>query len=141
MIDRKTTAKAGENLSGNLQFYTLYTKFDISATDYYADRSQKVLQTIINLIHIRSQTVILGSPSTVTDLAAEGAQTLTGDGYVMKFTSEHAEVFALHDEYGQVVDPVYYLKHFLNEVYFDENLTFFSEGVSQNVEFRRFESI
>lgn len=141
MIEKKTIAKSGEHLSGNLQFYTMFVTFDISATNDFNDKSQKVLQTIINLIHIRAQTVILGDPYYTADLAAEGSEHLTGEGYVMKFTSEHEEVFALHDEYGQTVDPVYYLNHFLNDVQFDNDLTFFTEGVSRNVEFKRYESI
>ena len=139
--EKKTLVQAGENLSGNLQFYVLYAKFDISATNDYNDRSQKILQTVINLIHVRAQTVILGDPYETTDLEKEGALDLTGEGFVMKFTSEHAEVFGIHDDNGIVTDPVFYLKHFFTEVYFDDNLTFSSIGPSQNIEFRRFESI
>ncbi len=138
---RNTIASAGENLSGNLQFYVMYTKFDIRATGDYSDDSHKLLQTIINLIHVRSQTVILGEAVAVTDLAAEGSP-FTGAGYILKFTSEHDEVFAMHDKNTtEVTDPVYYLNNMFNDVKYDEDLTFKTMGTDINIAFKRFETI
>jgi len=44
-------ASAGENLSGNINFYTLYVKgLDITSTGDVSDQSQQNFDDIVNLV-------------------------------------------------------------------------------------------
>lgn len=85
-------ARAGENLSANLNFYTLYVKgLDISATGDITDQSQQNFDDVVNLINLVAQPIIMNNPISVdlTDLAP----TLTGAGFIFKFAVEHGNVF------------------------------------------------
>lgn len=85
-------AKAGENLSGNINFYTLYvTSLDIAATGNINDQSQQNFDDVINLINLVAQPVIMNNPLAV-DLTGI-APTLTGAGFIFKFAVEHGNVF------------------------------------------------
>lgn len=85
-------AKAGENLSGNINFYTLYvTSLDITATGNINDQSQQNFDDVVNLINLVAQPVIMNNPLAV-DLTGV-APTLTGAGFIFKFAVEHGNVF------------------------------------------------
>ena len=59
-------AKAGENLSGNINFYTLYvTSLDITATGNINDQSQQNFDDVVNLINLVAQPVIMNNPLAV----------------------------------------------------------------------------
>ena len=85
-------AKAGENLSGNINFYTLYVKgLDITATGDVADQSQRNFDDVCNLINLVAQPVIMNNPLTVTLDGLD--QTLKGPGMIFKFAVEHGRIF------------------------------------------------
>ncbi len=87
-------ARGGEFISNNLQFYTLYTKTDITMTNDYTDATQKDLDAMVQLIAGFSQVIISNDPVGVSDLNANGAPSLTGAGWIFKFAVEHPDVFA-----------------------------------------------
>ena len=85
-------AKAGENLSGNINFYTLYLSgLDITTTQNIQDQTQQNFDDVINLISLVAQPVIMNNPISV-DLTGL-APTLTGAGFIFKFAVEHGRIF------------------------------------------------
>ena len=57
-------ATAGENLSGNINFYTLFVKgLDITSTGDVTAQSQQNFDDICNLINLVAQPVIMNNPS------------------------------------------------------------------------------
>ena len=86
-------ASAGENLSGNINFYTLYVSgLDITTTGDVADQTQQNFDDVCNLINLVAQPVIMNNPISVT-LDQVGAPTLTGAGFIFKFAVEHGRIF------------------------------------------------
>lgn len=136
----QSIAKPSESLSKNIDFYVVYTKLNIVPTGNYLDQSQRNYDTIVSLVSIRAQPVINSKPYEVADLSAEGSEVLSGSGYVWKFAVEHSEVFALHDENFNIVDGVYHLKAIFDDVEVGGE-SIFVDGVEQNIEFKRFESL
>ena len=60
-------ASAGENLSGNINFYTLYvSSLDITTTGDVADQTQQNFDDVCNLINLVAQPVIMNNPISVT---------------------------------------------------------------------------
>lgn len=87
-------AKAGENLSGNINFYTLYVSsvLDITVTGDVNDQSQQNFDDVVNLINLVAQPIIMNNPLAVTLTGI--APTLTGAGFIFKFAVEHGDIFA-----------------------------------------------
>ena len=133
-------SRPSESLSKNIDFYVVYTKINILPTGNYLDQSQRNYDTVVSLVSIRAQPVINSKPYYVADLTAEGSEVLTGEGYVWKFAVEHSEIFALHNEDFEIVDGVYHLKAAFDDVEVGED-SIFVDGVEQNIEFKRFESL
>lgn len=105
-------ATAGENLSGNINFYTLYVKgLDITATGDVLDQSQQNFDDVCNLINLVAQPVIMNSPLPVT---LDGlAPSLTGSGMIFKFAVEHGRIFERNG------DPIAVLKEIFTGVAID----------------------
>ena len=85
-------ASAGENLLGNINFYTLYVKgLDITSTGDVSDQSQQNFDDIVNLVSLVAQPIIMNNPLSVS---LDGlAPSLTGAGMLFKFAVEHGKVF------------------------------------------------
>jgi len=86
-------ARGGEFVSNNLQFYTMYTTINLTATGSYVDLTQKDFDSVVQLIAGFAQVIISNDPVSVADLNANGAPTVTGSGYIFKFSVEHPDVF------------------------------------------------
>ena len=85
-------ASAGENLSGNINFYTMYVSgLDITATGNVADQTQQNFDDVVNVINLVAQPIIMNNPISVTLNGL--APTLTGAGMLFKFAVEHGKVF------------------------------------------------
>lgn len=136
----KAVARPSESMGRDLDFYSIYTKFDIVPTGDYRDASQQAYDTLVSLVSFRAQPVINGTPFYVEDLANEGAEKLTGSGYVWKFAVEHTQIFAKHDSNFKIIDDVYFLKMAFDDVEIGED-TIFIDGDEINIEFKRFESL
>jgi len=85
-------ATAGENLAGNINFYTMYIKVvDMTFTGDLADQSQQNMDDVVNIISLIAQPLVMNNPVAV---ALNGiAPTLTGSGMIFKFAVEHGKVF------------------------------------------------
>jgi len=85
-------ATAGENLAGNINFYTMYvTSLDITRTGDLVDQSQQNLDDVVNIISLVAQPIIMNNPLAVT--LGGIAPTLTGTGMIFKFAVEHGRIF------------------------------------------------
>ena len=105
-------ASAGENLSGNINFYTLYVSgLDITASGDIAIQTQQNFDDVCNLINLVAQPIIMNNPIAVN---LDGlAPTLVGPGFLFKFAVEHGDVFARDG------DPVAVLKEIFEGVQID----------------------
>tara|TARA_B100001964_G_C13901891_1_gene451988 strand:+ start:77 stop:481 length:405 start_codon:yes stop_codon:yes gene_type:complete len=100
-----------EVLSGNIEFYSLFTTIDITRTGDYGDNTQKDFESIVQVIGLRAMPVVMNNPvelSGVGELVLEGygAPTLTGAGWIFKFAFEREGVHTidtLKDELNGIV--------------------------------------
>jgi len=100
-------ASAGENLSGNINFYTLYVKgLDITTTGDVADQTQQNFDDVCNLINLVAQPVIMNNPISVT-LDQVGAPTLTGAGFIFKFAVEHGRIFERNGDTVAILKEIF----------------------------------
>jgi hypothetical protein len=91
---RNGAMASAETLTGNLEFFTMFTKLNIEATNDYADATQKDFESIIQVIALRSMPVIMNTPVELDGTGSNtlenyGAPTLTGSGYILKISFEH----------------------------------------------------
>lgn len=101
MYVNKNVSGVSEDLSGNLEWFTIYTTFDYTPTGIYSDETQKYFDVINMTFGLRTQAILNSVPTPVADLAVAGAPTLTGAGFVCSYSSEHSGVF------GKEVDGSY----------------------------------
>ena len=100
-------ASAGENLSGNINFYTLYVSgLDITTTGDVADQTQQNFDDVCNLINLVAQPVIMNNPISVT-LDQVGAPTLTGAGFIFKFAVEHGRIFERNGDTVAILKEIF----------------------------------
>lgn len=119
-------ASAGEHISGNMNFYTIYiSSIDITATGNIADQSQQNFDDVCNLINLVAQPIVMNNPISVTLTGL--APTLTGPGFIFKFAVEHGAVFQRSG------DPTAILKEIFEGVTID-NVTVSTTG-TPNIEF------
>lgn len=100
-------AKAGENLSGNINFYTLYVSsvLDITVTGDINDQSQQNFDDVVNLINLVAQPIIMNNPLAVTLTGL--APTLTGTGFIFKFAVEHGDIFARNGDNVSILEELF----------------------------------
>lgn len=82
-----------EVLTGNIEFFSLFTTLDIRVTGSYADASQKDFESIVQVIGLRAMPTVMNNPVYLNGLGANllenyGASHLTGAGYIFKFATE-----------------------------------------------------
>ena len=100
-----------EVLSGNIEFYSLFTTIDITRTGDFGNNTQKDFESIVQVIGLRAMPVVMNNPvelSGVGSLVLEGygAPTLTGAGWIFKFAFEREGVHTidtLKDELNGIV--------------------------------------
>ena len=109
--NRSGAMGSSETLSGNIEFYTLFTSIDIARTGNFDDNSQKDFESVVQVIGLRAQPVVMNEPVALNGVGANvlenyGAPTLTGAGYIFKFATETPNahtVDTLKDELNGVV--------------------------------------
>lgn len=89
-----------EVLTGNLQFFTLYTSLDVTVTGDYTTNSQKDFESVIQVIALRAMPVIMNEPveldgTGTNTLEDYGAPTMTGAGWIFKFAFERQDVHSV----------------------------------------------
>ena len=82
-----------EVLTGNIEFFTLYTNLDIRVTGSYADSSQKDFESVVQVIGLRAMPAVMNNPVYLNGtgqnlLENYGASSITGSGFIFKFATE-----------------------------------------------------
>jgi hypothetical protein len=110
-ISRSGAMGSSEVVSGNIEFYTLFTTIDITRTGDYTDNTQKDFESVVQVIGLRAQPVVMNNPVALNGAGANvlenyGAPTLTGAGWIFKFAFEREGVHSiqtLKDELDGIV--------------------------------------
>jgi hypothetical protein len=110
-LTRSGAIGSSEVVSGNIEFYTLFTKLDITQTGDYSDNSQKDFESVVQCIGLRAMPVVMNEPVELSGSGAfvlenYGAPTLTGAGWIYKFAFEREGVHTittLTDELNGIV--------------------------------------
>jgi len=100
-LTRSGAMRSAEVLSGDLEFFTLYTSLDITVTGDFTTPTQKDFEAVVQVIGLRAMPVIMNEPVYLDgedDLALEnfGAPSLTGAGWIFKFAFERVGVHTLN---------------------------------------------
>ena len=112
MVGQRSGAMgSSEVVSGNIEFYTLFTTIDITRTGDYSDNTQKDFESVVQVIGLRAQPVVMNNPVQLNGVGANvlenyGAPTLTGAGFIFKFAFEREGVHTvdtLKDELDGIV--------------------------------------
>lgn len=112
MVGQRSGAMgSSEVVSGNIEFYTLFTTMDITRTGDYSDNTQKDFESIVQVIGLRAQPVVMNNPVQLNGVGANvlenyGAPSITGAGFIFKFAFEREGVHTvdtLKDELDGIV--------------------------------------
>jgi len=92
-LDRKGAMTSIEVLTGNIEFFTLFTSMDITVTGDYNDNTQKDFESVVQVIGMRAMPAVMNNPVYLNGLGNNllenyGASTLTGAGWIFKFATE-----------------------------------------------------
>ena len=109
--NRSGAMGSSETLSGNIEFYTLFTSLNITRTGDYTDNTQKDFESVVQVIGLRAQPVVMNNPVALNGAGSNllenyGAPTLTGAGWIFKFAFEREGVHSidtLKDELDGIV--------------------------------------
>lgn len=152
-------ASAQQNLTADLQFYILYCtspgaysdpdpnppeaqeqirSVNILVTDHIQDQSQKNFEILFQTLALRAAPVIMNNPVAEQSLAAAGAPTLVGEGFMWKFALERGDIW----QNFQTGDPVGLLIKDLDGVIIASGVRITTvpgspSGVPMNMEFIR----
>ena len=110
-ITRSGAMGSSEVVSGNIEFYTLFTSIDITRTGDYTDNTQKDFESVVQVIGLRAQPVVMNNPVALNGAGSNllenyGAPTMTGAGWIFKFAFEREGVHSidtLKDELNGIV--------------------------------------
>ena len=112
MVEQRSGAMgSSEVVSGNIEFYTLFTSIDLTRTGDYTDNTQKDFESVVQVIGLRAQPVVMNNPVALNGSGANvlenyGAPSLTGAGWIFKFAFEREGVHSiqtLKDELDGIV--------------------------------------
>lgn len=86
----KTDTDSVLRITSDFEFFTLFTKLDITSTRDHNDDSQKDFESLIQVIGLRTMPALMYAPLVLNgegmnQLEHFGAPSLTGDGWVLKF--------------------------------------------------------
>ena len=96
-LPRAGAMASQEVVTGNIEFYTLFTTIDITHTGDYSDDTQKDFESVVQVIGLRAMPIIMNSPVELNGIGGNvienfGAPTLTGAGWIFKFAFEREAV-------------------------------------------------
>jgi len=102
---------SSEVLSSNIEYYSLFTKLDITSTGDFSDNTQKDFESVVQVIGLRAQPVVMNNPVALSGSGAlvlenYGAPSITGAGWIFKFAFEREGVHTidtLKDELNGIV--------------------------------------
>ena len=92
-LNRSWEMGSVEVLTGNIEFFTLFTTIDITVTGNYNDNSQKDFESVVQCIGLRAMPTVMNNPVALNGSGSNllqnyGAPTLTGAGWIFKFATE-----------------------------------------------------
>lgn len=98
--NRSGAMGSAEVVTGNIEFYTLYTTIDITRTGDYSDASQKDFESVVQVIGLRAMPIMMNEPVELDGTGANvlenyGAPTLSGAGWIYKFAFERTAVHTI----------------------------------------------
>lgn len=110
-LQRAGAMNSQEVVTGNIEFYTLFTKLDITHTGDYNDDTQKDFESVVQVIGLRAMPIIMNRPVELSGVGSNvlenfGAPTITGAGWIFKFAFEREAVHSietLRDELHGIV--------------------------------------
>jgi hypothetical protein len=110
-IERSGAMSSQEVVTGNIEFYSLFTSLDITKTGDYADNSQKDFESVVQVIGLRAMPIIMNNPVALNGVGQNllenyGAPSITGAGWIFKFAFEREAVHTidtLKDELDGIV--------------------------------------
>ena len=99
-LTRSGAMGSAEVVSGNIEFYTLFTTLDITRTGNFSDDTQKDFESVVQCIGLRAMPVVMNEPVELNGsgsfvLENYGAPTLTGAGFIFKFAFEREGVHTI----------------------------------------------
>ena len=101
MVGQRSGAMgSSEVVTGNIEFYTLFTTLDITRTGDYSDNTQKDFECVVQVIGLRAQPVVMNNPVKLNGVGQNllenyGAPSLTGAGWIFKFAFERESVHSI----------------------------------------------
>jgi len=92
-LNRSGAMGSVEVLTGNIEFFTLFTTLDINVTGDFSNNSQKDFESVVQVIGMRAMPAVMNNPVYLNGVGQNllenyGASTLTGAGYIFKFATE-----------------------------------------------------
>lgn len=112
MVGQRSGAMTSmEVVTGDIEFFTLYTTIDITNTDDFGDSSQKDFESVVQVIGMRAMPIVMNNPVELDGtgnnlLENYGAPSMTGAGYIFKFATERPgahTVETLVNEFDNIV--------------------------------------
>ena len=99
-LARSGAMGSSEVVSGNIEFYTLFTTIDITRTGDFSNNTQKDFESVVQVIGLREQPVVMNNPVQLNGSGANvlenyGAPSLTGAGFIFKFAFEREGVHSV----------------------------------------------
>lgn len=99
-LTRSGAMNSQEVVTGNIEFYTLYTSIDLSHTGNFADATQKDFESVVQVIGLRAMPIIMNNPVALNGVGNNvlenfGAPSLTGPGWIFKFAFEREGVHSI----------------------------------------------
>lgn len=99
-ITRNGGAMYGQEvITGNIEFYTLYTTLDLTVTGDFKDATQKDFESVVQVIGLRAMPIIMNNPVQIDGVTYSledfGAPSLTGAGWIFKFAFERESVHSI----------------------------------------------
>ena len=94
MVGQRSGAMSSvEVVTGNIEFFTLFTTIDLTVTGAYSDNSQKDFESVVQVIGLRAMPIVMNNPVELNGtgnfvLENYGAPSLTGAGWIFKFATE-----------------------------------------------------
>ena len=110
-LNRSGAMSSQEVVTGNIEFYTLFTSLDITHTGDFTNNTQKDFESVVQVIGLRAMPIIMNKPVALSGVGANvlegyGAPTMTGAGWIFKFAFERESVHSidsLKDELDGIV--------------------------------------
>ena len=99
-LTRSGAMNSQEVVTGNIEFYTLYTTLDLTRTGDYADATQKDFESVVQVIGLRAMPIIMNNPVALNGVGSNvlenfGAPSITGAGWIFKFAFEREGVHSI----------------------------------------------